>query len=258
MKKILLTFDIEEFDLPREYGVKITDEQMYRVSKEGLFNIINLLRKYNLKATFFVTANFAKEYSNLVKELDEEGHEIASHGYNHSFSKQSLNDIKSAKQEKEKVIKKIIRGYRSPRFNTDYLANLSDLGFSYDSSIHPTFIPGRYNNFFKPRGMYKIGEITEIPPSVLPIVRLPIFWLAFKNFPAFYSKIFTRINFYFSDYLMLVFHSWEFADLEKIDIPKFIKRKHSQKMLNSFENYVTFAKNQGYSFETVAGFLKMS
>ena len=228
---------------------------MYEISMNGLSNITSMLNKHDIKATFFVTANFAKKYPKILINLSEEGHEIASHGYDHSFSNQSLNQIKKAKQEKEEIIGRMIIGYRAPRFNTMHLKDLPSLGFFYDSSIHPTFIPGRYMNLFKKRGVHKIGNMIEIPPSVLPFVRLPIFWLAFKNFPEFYPKIFTKINFIFSDYLMLVFHSWEFANLENIKIPKFIKRKNGEEMLNLLEDYIIFSKK--YHFDTVGNFLKI-
>ena len=255
MKNVLLTLDVEEFDLPKEFGCNISESEMYEISMNGLSNITSMLNKHDIKATFFVTANFAKKYPKILINLSEEGHEIASHGYDHSFSNQSLNQIKKAKQEKEEIIGRMIIGYRAPRFNTMHLKDLPSLGFFYDSSIHPTFIPGRYMNLFKKRGVHKIGNMIEIPPSVLPFVRLPIFWLAFKNFPEFYPKIFTKINFIFSDYLMLVFHSWEFANLENIKIPKFIKRKNGEEMLNLLEDYIIFSKK--YHFDTVGNFLKI-
>ncbi|MBI4116673.1 polysaccharide deacetylase family protein [Candidatus Pacearchaeota archaeon] len=250
MKKTLLTIDVEEFDLPREYGVDITDEQMYNVSKEGLFNIVNLLKRYSIKATFFVTANFAMKYPRLLINLDKDGHEIASHGYSHSSMDQSFNQIKNSKSELERIIKRKIMGYRAPRFNMSDFKELSDMGFNYDSSIHPTFIPGRYNNLSKPRNPYKIGDILEIPPSVLPFIRLPIFWLAFKNFPRFYQNIFTEANFLSSEYLMLVFHSWEFADLKDIKIPGFIKKKHGSEMTKLLEEYIAGYKEK-YPFDTI-------
>ena len=36
MKHILLTFDLEEFDLPLEFGHAISKEQIFEISKKGL------------------------------------------------------------------------------------------------------------------------------------------------------------------------------------------------------------------------------
>ena len=38
-KQILLSFDIEEFDLPREFDLHIDEMEMYEVSKKGLLKI---------------------------------------------------------------------------------------------------------------------------------------------------------------------------------------------------------------------------
>ena len=100
MNKILLTFDLEEFDLPREFNCDISEEKMYEISREGLSNVTELLRKHNIKGTFFVTLNFAKKYPDLIRELDKEGHEIASHGYDHSFSNQTLEHAEMERRYK--------------------------------------------------------------------------------------------------------------------------------------------------------------
>jgi len=190
MKKILLTFDVEEFDLPRELGKPLKKEEEFEISRKGLLSVLNLLSHYNAKATFFVTTNFAKKYPQLIKNISKD-HEIACHGHSHSddySNKKFFDKIRLAKKEKEKIIGKKIKGFRAPRFNIKNIEKLHDLGFVYDSSIHPTWIPGRYMNLFKKRKIYKIGNIIEIPISVLPFLRLSIFWLAFKNFPESYAQ----------------------------------------------------------------------
>ena len=67
--KVMLSFDVEEFDLPREHGGKISVEEGAEVSAEGLKKILELLEKYKVKATFFVTGNFAKCQPELVKRI---------------------------------------------------------------------------------------------------------------------------------------------------------------------------------------------
>lgn len=258
MKYILLTFDVEEFDIPREFGNEIEQGKQFEISRRGLLFLLGLLSKHNIKATFFTTANFARHNKDLIKELDEKGHEIACHGYEHSDSYLiDLSKILLAKQEIEEIIGKSMIGFRAPRFEIKNIPELSRFGFSYDSSIHPTFIPGRYINITANRKIHKIGNIMEIPISTLPLFRLPIFWLAFKNLPFIYSKIFTKINALFSNYTMLYFHPWEFADLSKIKVPRYIKKKHGKELLNLLEKYILFCKNQGYNFNTVRGFLKL-
>ncbi|MFZ5955036.1 MAG: polysaccharide deacetylase family protein [Nanoarchaeota archaeon] len=254
MKSILLTFDLEEFDLPREFNQTISDEKMYSITKNGLDSLTRLLSKYKIKATFFTTANFAKKYPALIRELSEK-YEIASHGYSHSETF-SFERLKQAKKEKEKIIGKEINGYRAPRFQIQ-IKELCGLNFKYDSSIHPTWLPGRYFNLFEKRKEYDLEDIIEIPPSTLPLVRLPIFWLAFKNFPLVYSKFFTKLNFVSSNYTMIIMHPWEFSnDITKFEIPFYIKRNPG-KLHKKFENYIKFCLNKKYSFSTISDYLKL-
>ncbi len=256
MKQILLTFDLEEFDLPLEFGQIISEKKMFEIPKEGLDNLLSLLDKYNVKATFFTTAIFAKKYPLLLKQISKK-HEISCHGYEHSDSYvKNIQKIQSAKNEIEKIIGKKIKGFRAPRFEIRNIHLLSSLGFLYDSSIHPTFIPGRYMNLFKKRKIHKISEVIEVPLSVLPVIRLPIFWIAFKNLPLCYSKIFTKINFLSNNYTMLVFHPWEFADLSPINIPNYIKKKYGKELLKMLEEYILFCKQERYEFETIENYLQ--
>ena len=81
---ILLSFDIEEFDMPFEYGRKIDFKDQMSISIEGTINILDILKKHNVKATFFSTATFAINAQEVIDRIVDEGHEIASHSYFHS------------------------------------------------------------------------------------------------------------------------------------------------------------------------------
>ena len=257
MKTILLTFDVEEFDLPKEYNQEISEKEMFEISKQGLESLLNLLGKYKIPATFFTTANFAKKFPKLIEETSKQ-HEIACHGLEHSDS--YINDIsriQEAKTEIEKIIKKQINGFRAPRFKISDISLLSGLSFSYDSSTHPIYLPGRYNNLFQKKNIHKIGDLIEIPMSTL-LPNFSIFFLAFKNFPFSYAKTFTKINFLLRNYTMLTLHPWEFIDISKFKVPWHINRVYGQKLLTKFENYIKFCKKQGYVFESVRDFLTKS
>lgn len=45
--------------------------------------LLDLLKKYNIKATFFVVAKFAEENYELIKRMKEEGHTIGLHSLEH-------------------------------------------------------------------------------------------------------------------------------------------------------------------------------
>ncbi|OUC02371.1 chitooligosaccharide deacetylase [Bacillus thuringiensis serovar medellin] len=49
--------------------------------------ILDILAKYNAKATFFVAGNKVKRFPAILKRQVKEGHEIANHTYNHIYNK---------------------------------------------------------------------------------------------------------------------------------------------------------------------------
>jgi peptidoglycan/xylan/chitin deacetylase (PgdA/CDA1 family) len=249
--KILLTFDLEEFDFIRE-------EKKFEISKQGLLVLLKLLDKHNIKATFFTTALFAKKYPKLIKDMQKEGHEIACHGYSHSDSYFSdLSNIPLAKKEIEKIIGKEVKGFRAPRFEIKRIEKLYNFGFKYDSSLHPTLMPGRYNNFLCNIKMHKIKNIVEIPLSVLPVARLPIMWIFFRILGKTYAKIFAKLNNLFSDYTMLIFHPWEFSNLNEEKVSFLFRKNSGKKLLSMLESYILFCEKQNYEFSTISNYLKL-
>ncbi|WP_244235732.1 polysaccharide deacetylase family protein [Candidatus Methylacidiphilum fumarolicum] len=65
--KIYLNFDLEEFDIPCEYGHYLKEEEQIQVSNEGAEALLELLQKKALKVTFFTTASFALKKPNFLK-----------------------------------------------------------------------------------------------------------------------------------------------------------------------------------------------
>lgn len=256
----LLSFDLEEFDLPKEFNQFIDESAMYEISKQGLKKILNLLARHKIKATFFTTTNFAKKYPEFIKQISKI-HEIASHGYSHSDNYlDDISQIKIAKQELEKIIGKNIYGFRAPRFKINNISGLYEQGFKYDSSCHPTIAPGKYLKITQNRNIHKIGKIVEIPLSTLPLfpfLRAPINWFMFKNFPKTYRNFFAKINFVFSDYLMLIFHPWEFYDISNFNIPLAFKKYSGKIMIDKLNNYICWLKKINTEFVTISEFLKI-
>ena len=80
---LLLTFDLEEFDIPLEYGQNLALSEQMAVSLEGLNKLLPILDKHHVKATFFTTAHWALHHPDVVQQLAEK-HEIACHAYFHS------------------------------------------------------------------------------------------------------------------------------------------------------------------------------
>ena len=110
---ILLSFDTEEFDVPREHGVDFSLEEGMKVSIEGTNRILDVLKQNNVKATFFCTGNFAEHAHEVMQRIMDEGHEVACHGVDHWQPKET--DFVVSKQIVERVTGRTVYGYRQPR-----------------------------------------------------------------------------------------------------------------------------------------------
>ena len=64
---ILLSFDTEEFDVPREHGVTYdTLTEGMEVSRYGTLRILDCLKECGVKGTFFCTTNFAENAPDVM------------------------------------------------------------------------------------------------------------------------------------------------------------------------------------------------
>ena len=252
MKKILISFDVEEFDLPREKGAEISLEEGVKVSESGLVRVLEMLERVGVEATFFCTGNFAKARPELVRRLVDEGHEVACHGVDHFKPKNT--DYEESKRIVEKVAGVKVAGYRQPRMQKIDYNELARCEYRYDSSVNPAFIPGRYNNTKVPRKPFVRGGVLEIPTSVATGLRVPMFWLALHLFPKrVYLKLAEGVlkkTGYFATY----FHPWEFADLMQYGVvPGYIKHNSGEKLVGRLE-WVILKLKERYEFVTYTEF----
>lgn len=249
---ILLTFDVEEFDLPLEYKIPISEQQQMEVGKKGLDAISPITDDPAVQCTLFTTANFALKFPSSIAELAK-SHEIASHTFFHSTF--HLPDLKNSREVLEQIISKKVAGLRMPRMQNISAGDIRQAGYKYDASINPTWIPGRYNNLQQPRVVFRQGNIYRVPVSVSPNLRVPLFWLSFKNFPFFYFKKIALQTLMQDGYLSLYFHPWEFTDLTGYALPAIIKRKSGKELLEKLQLLISDLKNEG-DFVSTQNFLE--
>lgn len=253
---ILLSFDIEEFDMPFEYNKDISFEKQIEVSRFGTSTILDILKKHQIKATFFSTVVFAKEVPDLIKRIIDEGHELASHTYYHSNFK--VEHLKESKDALEELSGSEVIGFRMPRMYPVDEREIEKAGYKYNSSINPTYLPGRYNHFDKPRTYFKLHNVWQIPASVSPIVRFPLFWLSFHNLPMSIYIFLSKITYKKDSYLNIYFHPWEFTQLndkEAYNFPKYVSKNSGDKMTERLNQFIQSMKEKKYIFGTFKEFL---
>lgn len=253
MPFILLTFDLEEFDLPLEYGLTISAEEQMAITNQGLDRLQGVLDKHGVAVTFFTTAYYAEKNVDTMRQLAAK-HEIASHMYYHLAYDDKY--IAQSKFRLEELLGIKVEGFRMPRlkpFNRELLINA---GYRYDSSLNPTFIPGKYNNFFAKKTPYTENSsgCIVLPASVSTFFRIPLFWLSFKNFPCWFYNCLCRLALKRQGYLNLYIHPWEFADLGHFSIPAYVKRHSGDALLNRLDKLIGNLKKRG-QFVTAKDFV---
>jgi len=254
---VLLSFDIEEFDMPFEYGKDISFADQISISRAGTIAILDLLDKHQVKATFFCTVTFAENVPDLIKRITETGHELASHGYYHSDFKPE--HLLQSKLKLEELSGKEITGYRMARMMPVDEKEIEKAGYTYNTSINPTYLPGRYNNFHISRTFFKKENVLQIPASVSPVVRFPLFWLSFHNLPLNIYKTLTSWTYKKDHYLNIYFHPWEFTnleDFERFGFPGYVRKNTGDKMIQRMDNFIAWLKMKKYPFGTFQGFIK--
>ncbi|MDE6283589.1 MAG: polysaccharide deacetylase family protein [Muribaculaceae bacterium] len=254
---ILLSFDTEEFDVPRESGVDYTLAEGVEVSRYGTAKILDILDRTGVKATFFCTTNFAENAPDIMQRTMASGHEIAAHGCDHWQPKPS--DVFEAKKRLEELTGCNVLGYRQPRMFAVSDEDIRSAGYLYNSSLNPCFIPGHYNHLDKPRTAFMQDGVLQIPASVTPLLRIPLFWLAVHNFPPALYRWMARRTVSHDGYLSVYMHPWEFYPLgEHPEFKmKFISRNHAgMGMERRLEQLIRMFLDRGEEFTTYGDFAR--
>lgn len=145
-----MTVDVEDYfhvaAFEQQFAPSSWSTLTPRVDK-NTYALLDLFDQKDAKATFFMLGAVAEKFPELVKEIANRGHEVASHGYAHrratEQSKQEFfADVQRSKQHLEDTIGQAILGYRAPSFSINESNEwafevLAELGFKYSSSTYP-------------------------------------------------------------------------------------------------------------------------
>ena len=143
----ILSFDIEEWFIEKEFhGGR---QKRYDMYDRYLDLVLDLLDERGLKATFFVVGILAESFPEVVKRIEERGHEIGCHSNRHTWlNKMSrdevLEDTRRAIDAIEQRIGKKVKSYRAPAFSVGNANKwafevLAQCGIENDASVFPAF-----------------------------------------------------------------------------------------------------------------------
>ena len=266
--KICLSFDVEEFNIPKQHKIKHPSNRSTKFSEMGLRRIINLFEKKKISGTFFFTGYYARREYESVKMTQKLGHEIGCHSYqevhhNKLGSEQIRTQVSLATKILTKVCGEKPKGFRTPQFSVNkYIRDrLIEEGYLYDSSSHPAVVPTKYLNFQDSLNLslYERNSkfLAVMPVSVIPIIRFPISWWWMRNLGAWLTILGTKINLKRGRDVVLYFHPWEFVNLPKIKgISLSITKNTGKKSLDMLEKFVTHFQSRGYEFVKLSSIVK--
>ena len=144
MNKNLLGIDFEDWFHPELIKKYLKDDEKKPKVINGIGKILELLRKNDTNATFFVVGELLEYEPEILDKILENGHEIAFHTMYHT----RLNDFNSKEQFLDEL-KKFSRltnnkskGFRAPTFSLDSSTSwaieaLVENNYLYDSSVVP-------------------------------------------------------------------------------------------------------------------------
>jgi polysaccharide deacetylase family protein (PEP-CTERM system associated) len=140
--------------------------------------VLDLFAAKGVRATFFVLGWVAERHPGLIRRIVAEGHELASHGYDHTrviYMDQRVfrEDVVRTRDILEDTGGVRVRGYRAPSYsigagNLWALDVLLETGHEYSSSIYP-IRHDLYGMPEAPRFAFRVREqaILELPVTTV-------------------------------------------------------------------------------------------
>ena len=222
----ILSFDIEEWFHLLEHDA-VRQEKSWssfdRKLPRMLGRILDLLEETGAKATFFCLGWVAREYPELIRDIDRAGHEIGSHSDVHTLifeqsPQQFREELRRSKESLEQVVGKPVRTFRAPGFSLTprcawAFEMLVEEGFAVDCSVFPARrAHGGFPNFGSARPLRigtASGELREFPMNTAEVAGRRLVFSGGGYFRLLPLRLLQQL-WRRSDYTMTYFHPRDF------------------------------------------------
>ena len=223
-----MTVDVEDYFQVSAFERHIRREHWDHLPcrvERNMDRILALFDARGVKGTFFVLGWMAERYPAMVRRLTDEGHEVASHGYEHvrvvNHTPEAFRqDIRRTRALLEDTTGTPVRGYRAASYsigrdNLWALDELLESGHEYSSSIYPIHhdlygMPEAPRFAFRHNGA---AGLLEIPVTTVTIGsrKFPCGGGGyFRLFPYALSRwALQRVNHHDRQSAVFYFHPWE-------------------------------------------------
>lgn len=159
-----ISFDLEHWHSATLLSDEVDDPVDHIADSVSI--VLELLRRHDVRATFFIVGELADEYPGLVRNVADAGHEIASHGHTHTpLFDLTPDSFEAELQLSSRAIEDATGveplGFRAPNFSITRETRwafpiLESSGYRYDSSVFPVRTP-MYGVFGAPVRPYNVS-----------------------------------------------------------------------------------------------------
>jgi polysaccharide deacetylase family protein (PEP-CTERM system associated) len=186
--------------------------------------VLDLFGETGVKATFFTLGWVAERHPALIRRIVDEGHEVASHGWDHdrvfTMTADAFRaDLKRARIALEDASGQRVTGYRAPSFSIDQRTPwahqvLAEEGYAYSSSVAP-LVHDHYGWADAPKYAYRPvagSDLIELPITLADVAGRKITTGGgfFRLFPAAITdRAVARANRDEHRPAIFYFHPWE-------------------------------------------------
>lgn len=239
----------------------LVDGNHYRIF-DGLSEFLRVVKNHKLALTVFAAGIVLKEKPEAAYRLAEGNAEIELHSYSHKRDAHGPDEIERGMEAFNAAFGCRPRGYRAPLgiISRDEIDYLSRAGFLFDSSVFPSFFPGRYCNITGAVSPYihEGTQLLELPITVIPRIRFPmslsyIQILGFRAFETLLSMFGLPDNVVIDFHLHDIFPSLAFNELSlkwRLIYSRCFTRDRAGG-LKDFERLAELLRARGYDFTTL-------
>ena len=177
------TVDVEEYFQVSAFERSVSREAWGTFTSRvavSVRRLLDLLARHHARGTFFILGWVAERHPDLVRAIVDAGHEVASHGWDHTRVTEQTPvafraSVRRTKQWLEQLSGQPCLGFRAPSFSIGpgrewALDILVEEGYRYDSSLFPVRRPGYgyANGRRDPHWLRRpTGRLAEVPPATL-------------------------------------------------------------------------------------------
>lgn len=179
-----MTVDVEDYFQVSAFepylGREQWDKQSCRV-EGNTERLLELFAAHNVRGTFFTLGWVAERYPELVRSIVDNGHELASHGWEHiRVSAQAPHEFRRDAERTRKLLEdtggQSVKGYRAASYSIGAREaswawhELAEAGYRYSSSI----VPVRHDHYGMPgapRFAFQAieGRLLEVPITTVTL-----------------------------------------------------------------------------------------